>query len=176
MSMEKTLLVGLTFWGFCLFRLLLFFFIIFIYSLLLRTLLFSLKVTSGSHNYIKNINQHFMRSAFRLWLSIMVWMKLLTDYRARPWLCKHRIRSRSWAAAVMARAFVYFLWSPEMQSVLCRTSTCPIDNLLSKFCFSIKAEAAVYRHYSKNIKRIWEYNITVLLFFCYSYIPNGSLH
>lgn len=53
-------------------------------------------------------------------------------------------------------------------------SSCPIHNLLSKLCFSIKAETAVYNHYSESIKK--NGNITVVLFFCYSYSLDGSLH
>lgn len=46
--------------------------------------------------------------------------------------------------------------------VLSRTSSCPIQDLLSKFCFCIKAEAAIFRHYSENTRSRQECNIIVL--------------
>lgn len=126
------------------------------------------------HNYIKNVIQHFMRSAFMQLVSIMWWMKLQEIIGSDVYLVQNKVQILSccchgWSVHVLPLVPRVALYG------LCRTSTCPIQNLLSKFCFSIKAEAVVYGHYSGNTRSRQECNI-IALFFCYRYGPDGNLH
>lgn len=104
-----------------------------------------------------------MRSAFMLLVSIMWWMKLQEIIRSDVYLVQNKVRILScrchgWSVRVLPLVPRVALYG------LCRTSTCPIQNLLSKFCFSIKAEAVVYGHYSGNSRSRQECNIIVLSF------------